>query len=160
LNWRIAWGALIVVATLVVTWLNTVGPGTEWWSPLSLIVVIGALVTESMVLAYFPILVAAALLSIPPALGRVRIPWWTAAPILGAIVLGWCYFANGISLGVRFQGMPFVVGWGSIQAAITIALVGLCLANIRYPNYILVLIWHMLASVWLANYAFPVYGEL
>ena len=118
------------------------------------------LLTENLVLAIVPITLAAFGLSFALLLGCVRVPWWTAIPVLGIVVLAWYYFATGVSYGLQFHGVAYVAVCVSIQVAVTLALAGLWIANRRRQSYIFVFLWHLLASVWLASYAFPYYGEL
>lgn len=125
-----------------------------------LTIVIPYFLTENSVLGIVPITLAAFGLSIPLLLGYVRVPWWTAIPVLGIVVLAWYYFATGVSYGLQFQGGGYVAVCVSIQVGVTLALAGLWIANRRRQSYIFVFLWHLLASVWLASYAFPYYGEV
>lgn len=160
-QWRIAAAALMIAATIAVAWFTAMVPGyPHWWGPLPLTVLIPYFMTENAILALVPVVGAAALMALPVLLGRTRIPLWTSLPVLGAMVFAWCYFAAGISYGRKYQSDGYVAACGSIQAVVTIILAGLWVADYRRRGFLLVLIWHLLVSVWLASYAFPYYGEL
>lgn len=161
LRWRLACAGVTIAATVAVAWFTTMIPGVaRWWGPLPLTFVIPYFITENPVLAIVPITLAAFLLSIPLLLGCVRVPWWIAIPVLGIVVLAWYYFAIGVSYGLEYQGGAYVAVCVSIQVGVTLALAGLWIADRRRQSYIFVFLWHLLASVWLASYAFPYYGEL
>jgi hypothetical protein len=159
-GWRLLLGAAIVVSTLGLAIVVTLLPGVpRWWGPLPLTVVVPFFIVGP-VLAFVPVLVLALGLSVPLLLARVRVPWWTTIPILGIAAISWFYFVCGIGYGVEYQGPAYVVACGAIQSACTGGLAVLWVLNRRRRSYALVAVWHALAALWLASYAFPYYGEL
>ena len=159
LRWRLCLAGSMVALTAAVAYTTTVLPGVpRWWGPLPLTVVIPYFILGGLH-ALIPMTVSASLLFLPVALGCVRIPWWSAVPMLVAIALAWFHLTLRYADGLRSQGMAYVATCALMESAFCGALVVLLAMSTRRRFWIVVF-WHFLAAIWLASYAFPYYGEL
>lgn len=158
---RLALAFVIIAATLLVGWFTTMVPSIPvWWGPLPLPVVFPLFITENRGLAMVPIFITAALLMIPVILGRVQIPWATTVPVAALMALAMLSSTSSISFALQYHGSFYVVVSLSIHLAMNASLIAIWIHNRRRQRYVFVVLWHMLASLWLASYAFPYYGEL
>jgi hypothetical protein len=125
-----------------------------------LTVLVPALMLEGGLLGIVPVTVAAVLLTVPLVIGRTRVPIGTVVPILGALSLAWLWFLVRLPAGLKEQGGGYVLVCGIVQSAFTVGLLVVWLANRNRSRFSAVVVWHFLASVWLASYAFPYFGEV
>jgi hypothetical protein len=159
--WRALWIAATLLATVAAAYLTTFLPGIPvWWAPMPLTVLIPALILESTTLAVVPIVAASVVLALPIALGRSRIPLWTAIPVLVISMVAWLWYLIRIPSALENQGIAYTVICWSLHGAFAAGMTTVWLLNLRRKRFTLLVAWHFLASIWLATYAFPYFGEL
>jgi hypothetical protein len=159
--WRTFWVVATLLATATAAYLATFFNGIPaWWAPMPLTVLIPGIVFDSVVLTLVLVVAASAILTLPVAVGRSRIPLWTAIPIFAISLVAWFWYLIGIPSALKYQGTTYTIVCWSLQTAFTAGMLIVWLLTLRRQRFTLVAAWHFLASLWLVTYALPYFGEV
>ncbi len=161
--------ALLFIATVVsngaVGYAVTFLPGVpRWWGPMPMPTMYFALVwygePEQRLLSVLPVMGVAALLGLPLLFGFRRVRLETGLPVLLAMLASGAWYVFGCVHGVFYGGLGFVVACSIVTLCANASLVVLWWSTVRSPSQFRTAGFHAIASLWLASYAFPWFGEL
>ena len=161
--------ALVSIATVVLTgavgYAVTYLPGVpRWWGPMPMPTAYFALVwygePEQRLLSVLPVMGVAALLGLPLLFGLRRVRLETGVPVLLAILASGAWYILGCIHGVFHRNLGFVVACSIVTLCADGALVTLWWSTLRSPSQIRTALFHAIASLWLASYAFPLWAEV
>jgi hypothetical protein len=163
-RFRVAIAAAIVAASMGLGYVQTFPPGVpRWWGVLPYPVIFPAFMIGSrwpLIVALIPIGLIAAVSTLPVVFGSRRIRWWSVGSMLALLALAWTWLGLGFGFAMEYQAPGYAVFCAVAQACFTLSFVFIYIRNRRSPGFVTKAVFHGLACLWLASYAFPYMGEL